>query len=80
MIPGESYTGVATNGYVHRLVKHQVGEYGEGDENHINELEGFWEYLQRRLATSGGIRRERIHSYLAEYVWRYNHWSDPGQR
>ncbi len=24
-----------------RLVKHQEGEYSDGDENHINGLEGF---------------------------------------
>ena len=35
----KSYTGVAANGYIHRLVKHQEGEYSDGDENHINGLE-----------------------------------------
>ena len=67
-----SYTGIATNGYVHRLVRHSPGSYGHG-ERHINGLEGFWGYLKRRLAAKGGIRRERLPLYLAEYVWRYNH-------
>ena len=67
-----SYTGIATNGYVHRLVRHSPGSYGRG-ERHINGLEGFWGYLKRRLAAKGGIRRDRLPLYLAEYVWRYNH-------
>jgi transposase-like protein len=36
-------------------------------------LEGFWDYLRRRFAAKGGIRRERLPLYLAEYVWRFNH-------
>ena len=69
----KSYTGVAARGYIHRLVKHQEGEYSDRRGNHVNGLEGFWGYLKRRLAAKGGIRRERLPLYLAEYVWRYNH-------
>ena len=69
----KSYTGVAAKGYVHRLVKHHKGEYSDSKGNHINGLEGFWGYLKRRLAAKGGIRKERLPLYLAEYVWRYNH-------
>ena len=29
--------------------------------------------MKRQLAAKGGIRRERLGLYLAEYVWRYNH-------
>jgi len=68
-----SYTGVAAKGYVHRLVRHEEQEYSDGKGNHINGLEGFWGYLKRMLAAKGGIRRERLPLYLAEYVWRYNH-------
>ena len=64
--------GLAAKGYVHRLVKHHKGEYSDGKGNHINGLEGFWGYLKRRLAAKGGIRKERLPLYLAEYVWRYN--------
>jgi transposase len=71
----KSYTGVAAKGYVHRLVEHGKGEYTNGKGNHINGLEGFWGYLKRRLAAKGGIRKERLPLYLAEYVWRYNHRS-----
>jgi transposase len=69
----KSYTGIATKGYVHRIVKHAQGQYSNGKGTHINGLEGFWGYLKRKLAAKGGIRRERLPLYLAEYVWRYNH-------
>lgn len=69
----KSYTGIAAKGYVHRLVEHGKGEYSDNKGNHINGLEGFWGYLKRRLAAKGGIRKERMPLYLAEYVWRYNH-------
>ena len=72
----KSYTGVAANGYVHRMVKHHEGEYSDGKRYHINDLERFWGYLKRRLSAKGGIRKERLPLYLAEYVWKYNHRND----
>jgi transposase-like protein len=69
----KGYTGIATKGYVHRLVDHGKGEYSDRKGGHINGLEGFWGYLKRKLAAKGGIRRERLPLYLGEYVWRYNH-------
>lgn len=68
-----SYTGIAYRGYVHRTVEHGEGEYAGSQGNHINGLEGFWGYLKRQLASKGGIRRERLPLYLAEYVWKFNH-------
>ena len=68
----KGYTGIAMQGYVHRLVKHNKGEFSNG-KTHINGLEGFWGYLKRQLAAKGGIRRERLNLYLSEYVWRFNH-------
>lgn len=69
----KSYTGIATKGYVHRIVKHGQGQFSTGKGTHINGLEGFWGYLKRKLADKGGIRQERMPLYLAEYVWKYNH-------
>jgi len=66
----KGYTGIATKGYVHRLVDHSR-EFANG-KAHINGLEGFWGYLKRQLAAKGGIRRERLGLYLGEYVWKYN--------
>ncbi len=67
------YTGIARKGYVHRLVNHSRNEYSDMKGNHINGLEGFWGYLKRKLSAKGGIRKEKLHLYLGEYVWRYNH-------
>lgn len=69
----QGYTGVAARGYVHRLVNHTNDTYVSATGTHINGLEGFWGYLKRQLAAKGGIRRERLPLYLAEYIWRYNH-------
>jgi transposase-like protein len=67
------YTGIAAKGYVHRMVEHGKNEYSDKRGNHINGLEGFWGYLKRKLSAKGGVRREKLHLYLGEYVWRYNH-------
>jgi len=69
----KAYTGIAARGYVHRLVNHGERQYSDGKGNHINGLEGFRGYLKRKLASKGGIRREKLPLYLGEYVWRYNH-------
>jgi len=71
-----AYTGIASRGFVHRLVNHGEKQYSDGKGNHINGLEGFWGYLKRKLASKGGIRREKLTLYLGEYVWRYNHRKD----
>lgn len=68
----KGYTGIATQGYVHRLVKHTEQEYSDKKGTHINGLEGFWGYLKRKLAAKGGIRKDKLWLYLGEYVWRYN--------
>lgn len=69
-----AYTGLATKGYVHRTVEQGEKEYvnRENKTNHINGLERFFGYLKRQLISRGGIRKERLPLYLAEYVWRYN--------
>jgi len=37
----KGYTGIASKGYVHRLVNHSKKEYSDLKGNHTNELEGF---------------------------------------
>jgi hypothetical protein len=44
----KAYTGIATRGYVYRLVNHGEEPYSCGKGNHLNGLEGFWGYLKRR--------------------------------
>lgn len=69
----KAYTGIASRGYVHRLVNHGEHQYSDGKGNHINGLEGFWGYLKRKLVSKGGVRRTKLPLYIGEYVWRYNH-------
>jgi hypothetical protein len=52
----KAYTGIASRGYVPRLVNHGEKQYSDGKRNHINGLEGFWGYLKRKLVLKGGIR------------------------
>jgi transposase-like protein len=73
----KAYTGIASRGYVHRLVNHGEKQYSNGKGNHINGLEGFWGFLKRKLASKGGITKQKLPLYLVEYVWRYNHRNDP---
>ena len=72
----KAYTGIAARGYVHRPVNHGENQYCDGKGNHINGLEGFWGFLKRKLASKGGITKQKLPLYLAEYVWRYNHRND----
>ena len=72
----KTYTGIVAREYVHRLVNHGERQYSYGKGNHINELEGLWGFLKRKLVSKGGIRKEKLPLYLGEYVWRYNHRND----
>jgi transposase-like protein len=65
------YQETPEHGYRHAFVDHHQHEYGRGDV-HSNGMEGFWGFLKRRLKTTGGIRRSRLHLFVAEEVWRYN--------
>lgn len=70
------YQLMAHEGYRHAFVDHKQHEYARGLV-HSNGMEGFWGVLKRRLKTTGGIRRSRLHLYVAEETWRYNHRTLP---
>jgi len=61
------YVAVVFRGRLYRL-----GESGVEPAIPFGRIEAFWAYLQRQLRARGGIRRERLALYLAEYVWRYH--------
>jgi transposase-like protein len=65
------YRNLPRRGYTHEFVDHEAHEYARGTV-HTNNIEGFCGYLKRRLKTTGGIRRTRLHLYVAEEVWRFN--------
>jgi len=59
-------------GYTHEYVDHLQGEYVRG-KIHTNNIEGFWGILKRKLSCIGGMRRDRLHLFVAEIVWKFNH-------
>ena len=63
------YTAVVYRGRLHRVAESAAGR----PSIPFGQIEAFWAYLQRQLRAKGGIRRERLNLYLAEYAWRYNH-------
>jgi len=67
-----SYEGLPKLGYPHVTVQHSLSEYARGGVT-TNGIEGFWGLLKRRLRSAGGIRKERLASYVMEEAWRYNH-------
>lgn len=66
------YRGLSQEGYRHEFVDHDSGELVRG-EVHTNNIEGFWGILKRKLGCIGGMRQERLHLFVGEIVWRYNH-------
>ena len=61
------YTAIVYRGRLYRLP-------ASGPERvPFGRVEAFWAYLQRQLRAKGGVRRERLGLYLAEFSWRYNH-------
>jgi hypothetical protein len=65
----ERYAAVVYRGRLYRLPESAAGRPAIP----FGRIEAFWAYLQRQLRAKGGIRRERLALYLAEYVWRYHH-------
>ena len=73
------YRAFTHRGFIHCYVDHAGGEYVRGDI-HTNNIEGFWGILKRRLSCIGGMRRDRLHIFVAETVWRFNHRNIPAQK
>lgn len=66
------YRSIWADGYIHRYVDHEGGEYVRGDV-HTNHIEGFWGILKRKMSCIGGMRRNRLYLFVGEIVWRFNH-------
>jgi hypothetical protein len=67
--PACRYAAVVYRGRLYRIAESATGR----PPIPFGQIEAFWAYLQRQLRAKGGIRRERLGLYLAEYAWRYNH-------
>jgi transposase len=63
-------------GYTHRRVKHTAKVYVDGDV-HTQAIEGFWGLLKNGIrGTHHSVSAKHLHTYLNEFVWRYNHRAD----
>jgi len=69
------YRGIWADGYIHRFVDHDGGEYVRGDV-HTNNIEGFWGIMKRKMGCIGGMRRSRLYLFVGEIAWRFNHRND----
>lgn len=73
------YEPLSRMGYVHRSVDHNAGEYVRGDI-HTNGIEGFWGVMKRKMGCIGGMRRDRLHLFAKEIVWRFNHRDEDDEK
>lgn len=66
------YRMLPWRGFAHEWVDHADGELVRGDV-HTNNIEGLWGLMKRRLGCIGGMRRDRLHLFVAEIEWKFNH-------
>jgi transposase len=64
---GLPYAAIVYRGRLYRV------DHAHAERVPFGRVEAFWAYLQRQLRSKGGIRRERLGLYLADFAWRYNH-------
>jgi hypothetical protein len=71
------YKLLPTRGWDHRTIRHyNTGSYVSG-EVHTQQIEGFWSLVKRGISgTYHSVSPKWLHSYVAEYAWRYNHRDD----
>ena len=70
LIPGEHIQGWQLRViFIAQDSKTQKQKVYVKGKNHINGLEGFWDYLKRKLAAKGGVQRQYLPLFLGEYVF-----------
>jgi transposase-like protein len=67
----KAYINLEKHGYEHRLVNHSK-EFVNNDGDHTNKIEGHWRQAKCKMP-SFGVRKIAFSSYLAEFLWRYEH-------
>lgn len=65
------FTDLGLDGYTHQSVNHSI-EYSDRKGVHINGIESFWSFAQRRLTKFNGIAISTFPLHLKECEWRYN--------
>lgn len=67
----KGYRHLPRYGYLHDWVDHEAGEYVRG-QVHTQNIDGYWGRLKTHLDSIGGIRKEHLHLFVGEHVWRFN--------
>lgn len=74
-----SYNQLDRHGYEHQTIKHSTKEYVRGAV-HTNTIEGYWSRLKNSIrGTHIFVSKKYLHSYAAEFDFRYNRRSNPSQ-
>jgi len=68
----------AVNGYWHKQVDHDAGEYVSKDGASTNGIEGFWAQLKRSInGTHIHVSQKHLAKYLGEFEFRHNRRNRP---
>ena len=67
-----AYNGLASEGYIHGVIRHGMGEYSKGGVT-TNAIEGFWAHFKRVVfGTYHFVSKAYLQRYIDEAVYRYN--------
>lgn len=67
-----AYNGLASEGYIHGVIRHGMKEYSKGDVT-TNSIEGFWAHFKRCIfGTYHFVSKAYLQRYIDEAVYRYN--------
>ena len=67
----KAYCNLEKHGYKHETVNHSK-EFVNKNGDHTNKIEGHWRQAKAKFPPFG-IRKYAFSSYLAEFLWRYEH-------
>jgi len=72
------YNVLDVAGFTHHRVNHSKG-FLEGERQHINDIENFWNQSKRRLRRYNGIPKKYFALYLKECEFHFNYGSPKQQ-
>lgn len=66
------FSELGLDGYMHHSINHSI-EYMDKKGNHVNGIESFWSFAQRRLAKFNGLPAHTLLLHVKECEFRFNH-------
>jgi len=68
-----SYKGLDQQGYEHKTVNHNVGEYVSSCGSHVNSVENAWSGFKRSIkGTHIHVSKKHLGKYAKEFEYRFN--------